>query len=259
MAFKSLITQAEFDTLEASVKPNYQKRDDGKYKPVFEAVHDGDRVFEIGETTGLRSALESEKSNSKALAAKLHVYDGLDPVAARTGLRELEDLRASGSPEKVTERIKAARAELAAQHTTQLETVTTEKAQLEGALTKHLLDAAAVQAIVKAKGNPALLLPIVKSNSRVVRDAKGEYSVRVYDAAGNERLSKRQGAVNEPMSVEELVGDLRTQKDYMAAFEGSGATGSGASGRNQGSGRSTQDTSSLSASERLKLAHKEAG
>ena len=96
------------------------------------------------------------------------------------------------------------------------------------------MEATAVNALNKHKGNVELLLPHVKSMTRVEQDGNGNFVARVVDQDGHPRISMKQGS-QDPMTIDELVGGMKTSDTFAPAFAGSGATGSGATGNSAGS------------------------
>lgn len=97
-----------------------------------------------------------------------------------------------------------------------------EAARLRGALEAHLVEAQATAAVVAARGEPALLLPHIRPALAVVADGDG-FAVRVLGADGRPRL-KDDGS---PVSVGELVDEIRRSPVFGRAFDGSGLAGSG--------------------------------
>lgn len=99
-------------------------------------------------------------------------------------------------------------------------------------LQRILREGEATRAIAGAKGRVKPLLPSVLPHLKVV-EVNGESAVRVYKG-GEERLDPKTG---EPMSVDQLVAEMKGQEDYAPLFEGSQAQGSGARAvRGEGAG-----------------------
>lgn len=96
---------------------------------------------------------------------------------------------------------------------------------LTSLLEHSLIDAEATRAIVAAKGSPELLMPFVKESARVLEE-DGKFVVRVFDKTGNTRIGDANGA---PMTIAQLVAEMREDELFGRAFDASGATGGGAS------------------------------
>lgn len=95
-----------------------------------------------------------------------------------------------------------------------------------GALTGQLYDVLArgeaTDAIVAEKGNAKLLMPFITKQVKMIEE-DGKMHARVVDEDGEMRL----GAMGLPMTVKELVGKMKTDKDYMPLFESQQTTGGG--------------------------------
>jgi hypothetical protein len=111
---------------------------------------------------------------------------------------------------------------MAAQHAKDLKAKDDAMAAKDKAIQRHLIDAQATAAIAAAKGSSDLLLPHVQKNVRVIED-NGDYLVTVVDAKGDPRINGK----GEPMTIADLVGEMRQSDVYGRAFEGSGHSGSG--------------------------------
>ena len=81
------------------------------------------------------------------------------------------------------------------------------------------MDKAAVAAIAAAKGVPELLPPHVQKHVKVDEN----YNVQVVDAKGDPRVNGK----GEPLSISDLIAEMKATEVYGRAFEGSGQSGSG--------------------------------
>lgn len=103
--------------------------------------------------------------------------------------------------------------------------LTAKEGEIQGmnkTLVKHLITSQAVTAIAANKGAPELLLPIISSQTKVIREGE-DYVVRVVDAAGDPRGNAAGGF----MSVEDLVKEMKASPTYGRAFESESQTGTG--------------------------------
>jgi hypothetical protein len=85
-----------------------------------------------------------------------------------------------------------------------------------------LVDTSATAAIAAAEGNPKLLMPFVKSQIKVVHE-DGKTRLEIVDAKGDPRVNVK----GEPLSVAELVAEMRQNEEYGGLFKGAGQSGSG--------------------------------
>jgi hypothetical protein len=103
---------------------------------------------------------------------------------------------------------------------------------LSSALERRLVDAEATAALAAAKGSPKVLLPHIKSHVKVVEE-DGEYVVHVVDAKGNQRIGDAKGS---PMTISQLVEEMKADPEFARNFDGSGSSGGGATKSNAGGG-----------------------
>lgn len=94
--------------------------------------------------------------------------------------------------------------------------------KLRKTLEKYLVDATATAEIAAAKGSADLLLPHVQRFVKVVEE-DGQYHTRVVDAKGDPRVNGQ----GDPLSIKDLVSEMRQSPVFGRAFEGSGVSGSG--------------------------------
>jgi hypothetical protein len=172
-------TVDSLDELPEALHAHYAETGDGRFRLDAEGVED---------VSGLKSALEKERAERKALKAKLTAKDG---ESAGT---------AGASPER------ASTAEPAEGTASQPGDPAHARA---GTLEIRLLEAEARAAIQAARGVPELLLPVVVARLSVAEDG----AVAVTEGGG---------------TVSDLVESLRADPIYGRAFDGSGKGGSGA-------------------------------
>lgn len=175
---------------------------------------------------GLNTALKAERVTNK----KRPVVDltplaefGDDPAkiaeAVKGKITGLEEQLASGS--KVN--IEKIRAEFVEAHKGEVTKWQNRTKGLEGQLYQLLVDQAATSAIAEAKGVPKLLLPFIRTQVKV-EEADGKANVYVVDAAGDRRYS---GVTGQPMSIKELVAEMKGQEEYGRLFDAEAPSGGG--------------------------------
>lgn len=180
---------ATVDTLDAlpeAVRAHYLRTEDGRWRLDAEGVED---------VTGLKSALEKERAERKALKAKLAARDdGAD------GDGDIDDGSKDRGDEPPVEPDEA------------VGPMPDPGADRAAALETRLIEAEARAAIQAAHGVPELLLPVV--SARLAVDETGAVV-----AAGED---------DKNLSVAQLVDILRADPIYGRAFDASGKAGSGA-------------------------------
>jgi hypothetical protein len=172
------------------------------------------------ESAQRRHALKSVEDTLSGLGVEIG-EEGIGP-AVEAFVTDLQEKVKGGSALKVDlDKIKQ-------QFSQQEQTIRSETQQeletMLGSLRKHMVSASALGVPVKHKGSPELLLPHVERHADVVKDDNGEYVVRVKDADGSVRLN----AQGDPMSIDDLVVEMKTKDAFARAFESEvpGGTGS---------------------------------
>ncbi len=143
--------------------------------------------------------------------------DAVSPVALKTAVESI--IRQSKDGAVNWDKMKGA---LEKGFQTQLASKDGEIAGMSKTLVKHLITSQAVSAIAANKGAPELLLPLISSNTKVIREGD-EYVVRVVDAAGDPRGNSSGGF----MTVEDLVKEMKASPVYGRAFESESQQGTG--------------------------------
>lgn len=176
------------------------------------------------ETAGLKTNKDEVLKELKAARAKLAAYDGVDPEEhkrLKTAAEEAERKKAAAEGD-----FKSLEQQLVTKYEKQIAAEQAEKARYAKAMEQHLIDAAIAQELAKHSDTPKLLMPHLKAQVKV-QEVDGEFVARVVDAQGTVRIGKGQGS--SPMSIAELVEEMKTSDEFAPAFRGSGSSGGGAS------------------------------
>ena len=198
---------------------------DGKFRLDLDGYED---------PAGLKSALQKERETAKLATRQAQQWQSLGKTPEE--IASLVDASKRAEEERALkggewEKLKG---QMLDQQKTELAKRDQQLAVKDKALTKYLVDAAAVTALAAAKGSAALLLPHIRSSVKVIEDGD-DYAVRVVDAAGNPRVNGK----GEFLSIADLVSEMRQSDDYSRAFDASGTTGSGAGPSNKATGNKT--------------------
>lgn len=146
-------------------------------------------------------------------------------IAEAVGLKvkDLEDAVAAGDDGKQTA-LEKMRTEMKAAHQKELDAVNGKVDGMRTALHSHLVTAAASTALSAENGMVELALPFVEKSVKVI-EVDGEYHPRVIDKDGDVRIS---GATGEPMSIAELVKEMKGTETYQPLFKSEAKPGGGA-------------------------------
>lgn len=221
MALKALVET--IDTVPEPARAFY-KEADGKFILDVEPV-DG---FALEDVSGLKNTLGKEMTLRKRLEKDVVKFKDIDPDKARDALARLEELGnidpAKDADKIVNERLEAAKRQLLEKHGEELKTRDGRIAGLTKTVESLMVDQVATAALAEAKGAVELLLPHVQRHTRVREDASGAFIVEVVDKDGNARIGNAKG---DPMTIKDLVQEMRKSETFGRAFEGDGQSGSG--------------------------------
>ncbi len=240
MALKAILSQEEFDSLNEVVKPEY-KQDGDTYTLDVTAVNG----MALEDVTGLKTALSTERTQRSSAEKLLKAFGAVEvkdasgkvtgfdfgelkPDEVRTKLARLVELEAIDPTKeagKLAEKQVAAMKEtLLASHKEELgkrdARVTTLEGYLYGALVENAIKTALGDGEVK--GNYDLLEGIMKRHVKLTEE-DDKFVVQVVDENGVPKVNSKADA----MSVKELALELRGDKRFQGAFEGTGHTGGG--------------------------------
>lgn len=223
------------DTVPEQFRSLYAQGDGGKFvigemhKGVVEAVTGLSKALKAER--GVSNGLKSQKDVGAAVAEALKDFGITDLDTAKAKLSELTEAVAKNSkvdPAKI-------KAEIEATFASERTGFEAKVSKMQATLDKHLVENAALSALSAHKGSPVLLLPAIKNAVKVVADGE-DYVVRVLDGDGQYRGDGKGGF----MSVEDYVKELKSNKDYAAAFTSD--TPSGGGPRNQSQSRQQQQS-----------------
>lgn len=206
-----------------TVRAFYKARDDGKFVLTVEES-DG---YALENISGLKSALGKERSTREQLERDVVRFKDIDPDKAREAMAKWEEFQAI-DPAKEADKIadtkfKAAKDQLVKKHGDEIKAREDRIAKLAGAVDGLTRKQQATAAIADAKGAVDLLLPHVLTYTTVKETDGGEFLTRVVDAAGEVRFN----SAGEPMTVKDLVAEMRGSEAFSRAFDGDGQSGSG--------------------------------
>lgn len=209
------------DSLEESVRGYYVEKD-GKFVLDVDGIED---------TSGLKNALSAERKRADAAEKQRKAWEKIgktpDEIAE---LLEAQQQRETTEAERKGEWDKL-RGQMNERHAKELQAKDDQISSLRKSLERHLIDAQATSAIAAEKGIPDLLLPHVQRHVRVV-ESDGEFSVRVVNDKGDPRVNGK----GEPLTISDLIAEMKTNQIFGRAFEGAGQSGSGTPPANGGGG-----------------------
>lgn len=183
------------------------------------------------ETEGLKKNQKQLLDEAKQAKARLAAYDGIDPEEhkkLKQAAEEAERKRLAGEGDW-----KALETQLVKKYEGEIEKERGERGKMRSALEQYLIDREALSELAKVSDSPKLLLPHIRSRMKVV-EQDGAFHARIVDETGNIRIGKGQGS--SPMSLSELVEEMKQDKEFAPAFRGTGSSGGGATRSTGGAG-----------------------
>ena len=197
------------------------------------------------EDQGIHKALSAEREARKKLEKQ---WDGLDPDEVRQLLKELEEAekeeaQEQGDHERLLEQERT-------RFANELKARDDKMAGLQKSLEAALIDSAAAKAISKYEGDAELLLPHVRSATKLM-EVNGKHVAVVLDDSGQPRLAPDAKTATDYMGIEHLVGGWREAGKFAGAFAGTGASGGGASASTRAGGSGTPRRVSLDEAARM--------
>lgn len=224
MALKAIVEDLE--QVEESLRDHYTETEEGKFVLAVESAGG----YALEDVSGLKSSLEKERGQRQKLEKTIKDFDGLDPKAAREAMEKLEELSgldpAKEADRLAEEKVKAREKQILEKAQNEIQEAKTTAERYRAALHNATVRDEAIKAIVAQKGIPDLLLPHVQRHLRISERDDGTPYAEVVDAEGNPRIADSKGT---PMSVADLVREMRDSEIFGRAFEAEGRGGSGAS------------------------------
>lgn len=249
MAFpKSYLTADEHSALAAEDQARYVPHAaSGGFMFGLESVGG----WRLEDVDGLASSLQKERATARKFA-------GLDPEAAKAAMQRVAELEAEmekGGGKLTKDEREAIKKSVADAYEKEKAALLKERDDYDSQLRDYIVENAATAAIAKHGASLKILMPHVKSAIKAVKGEDGKYRPRVVGADGTELLSRVSGSSHSPMPPDEFVASFKSDPDLMAAFPGTGSSGSGAASTN-GHGGLNRIDQSLPPSERLKAARR---
>lgn len=203
-----------------------------------------DILAELKKLRGQYKDVDVEKYKELLAANEVLEKERKDREAEREA-QERERQKAAGDFESREKQLSQKHAAEIAQRAKDLEGLNAQISALTGSLNQQLVGnaarAALVEAKAKAKGGVNLLMPTIERMTRV-EHVDGKHVVRVLGADGSPRLSPKS---EEPMTIAELVAEMRDNDEFSGCFEADNRTGSGATGSSSGGGASAYSRNEL--------------
>ena len=243
-----------------------------QYRGLYQEVTDGEDAGKFalsdaakglataydGVSTQLKSTQADKKKASSEAAQRRVATQAIEDLAVKLGL-EVEDASkiAEAIESHITdlsgkvangEEIKINLDKIKADAEKRINEALSEKDKeldgMRGALNKHLIGDVASRALAEAKGSVDLLMPHVKSHTKVFQDGDS-FVVRVVDADGEARSDGAGGWMTVGALVKEMKGDDKFARAFESEAPGGSGTPPGAGSQKQGLLKKGEELSSV--------------
>jgi hypothetical protein len=213
---------------------------DGKWALRTDDPTVGSAVTAIAGLNKSNRAMRAERDALKARVpdlSKLAEY-GSDPDSILAGIeKKLDEVKATHSTktgQELERQVAKIREDLGTAHRTELEKHVARINGLTSQLHNLLVTSDAMSALAEAGAvDPELVMPFIHSQVKV-SEADGKFDVVVLQKNGDPRYS---GATAKPMTIRELVGEMKADERYGQLFKSDAPRGGGANPpRRQGTG-----------------------
>lgn len=217
MALKLVVDKIE--DVEENLRPLYVERD-GKFH--LDA--------EIEDPAPLKRNLEAARRSERAMKQQVEKWEKLGlteeeivQLKAKAEKDQLEEAERKGEWEKLKQQMNQRHAEDLKAKDAQIETERQAREKLNQQIRRYLVDAKATSAIAAAEGEPELLLDYVKRFIKVEQDEDGEFRTSIVDDKGGARVNGK----GDPLTVDELLAEMKSSEKLGRAFKSSGSSGGG--------------------------------
>ena len=244
MALKAILESV--DGLPDPIKSEYVEKD-GRFVLSVEPV-DG---YELDDVSGLKTTLSKVNGNFSSAEKELKKFGStwnkeknawdhsIDPIKAKTAIAKYDEFvnfDPNKEADKVAEaKVEAVKTQLVESHTAEMAAKEEEINLLSSTVSDLLIKQQATMALAEHKGDPELLMPHIERQTRVGRK-DGKFFAEVIDKDGQVRIGN---AKAEPMTISQLVEEMKKSPTYGKAFEGEGTGGSGKQPNGNGGGSPT--------------------
>lgn len=235
------------DSLDDSVKGLYTQAENGyilNVKPVA--------GYALENVHGLKTALGKERKRGDELEGRFKKFGEIDPEVASKAIQELEKYKnfdpKSEADKLAQEKFKFLEEQLKSKYKEEKDGLLTKLNSIAAQFEKATVESEAVSAISKLEGNVKLLLPHIKAQIATSIKDDGTFTYTVVDGNGVPRIGDSNGS---PMTIEQLVSEMRNSDTYAIAFKAQNKTGGGITPTvgvsNKGNPAATTATSKISA------------
>lgn len=253
MEFQFNPTVDSIEVVPADFRGLYAKTDDGKF-----ALRSDDEGVKsaVSAITGLSRALKASRAEAAGLKGKavdlsaLGEYGSTPEEILQSIETKLQEAgKGKGEPKDWDARLKAAQDAVREQASKQAEAAQKRIDALTGQLHSILVTGEARSALAEAGAIDAeLALPFL-AQQVVVSEENGQFTVSV---VGPDKSPRYSGVTGQPMSVKELVAEMKGQEKYGPLFKSDRPSGGGTPANQPRQAPGSQKREEMSSSDKIK-------
>lgn len=226
--FSKNATVDSLDQVPADFQPFYKEGEDGTFaldseNPVVKSS--------VAVIAGLNKSLSAARKEAKDAKGKqidlsplsdygTSIEEIVEGIQAK--IAEVQTEGGKKSEADVQKKIDAIKADLLKANEQAVQTRDARIEALTGQLYKRMVEAEASAALAPVAVDVELALPFVKNQIKVA-EADGQFVVQVVDGEGNER----HGGTGNPMTIKELVAEMKGNPKYAPLFKSDSNPGAG--------------------------------
>jgi len=224
MTLKLSITTEEHGELNETLQAEYIKQTDGD-NYTLDTIKAGG--LSVENVDGLKVTVTKLRNELATAQTSIATFKGIeDPEKAILALSKYDEIENWDGDARVKETVAAQIATVTKKHSESIDKIQVQLTLAETQLKNSLVISSATQAIQEADGNVRLMMPHVMNRVNMEKTSDGKYIAQVLDEAGQPAIGDGQG---NPMTIPQLVGEMKQDEAFAAGFDGTGSTGSGAS------------------------------
>tara|TARA_R110002051_G_C8716579_1_gene496186 strand:- start:108 stop:911 length:804 start_codon:yes stop_codon:yes gene_type:complete len=167
-----------------------------------------------GTVAKLRVEVDDAKGKRVDLSPLSEWGESVDAILAKFTEERTELSDKAPKVEEWQAKLAQQKVDMANSHNAVVTARDTEITALKSAVEGELINSRALAALSKHKGSAELLMSVIKNHVKVVQSDTGVYSTQVVGADGVVRYN----STGEDMSLDELVGELKSNDVYAPAF-----------------------------------------
>lgn len=183
--------------------------------------------FALENVTGLKAALQSERTAKDEAVKLAKAFEGLDPSTVREALEKVESMKNWTPDDKLAQQIEAKTKEVASSKQAEIDALMAKLGATTNALGAVTIERELVDAATKANFVAPKLAPKLFGDDVKLREVDGVFAAVVVDAKGEPRTQVTANGDIVPFTIGDYVLEQSKRPEYAALIKGNPASGTG--------------------------------